>query len=182
MTHPLIILSPPRYLQPYEADPPLSSKARVATDTTLTAFAQLSALRLNCERAFISLMDASHQYIVAEATRSLSLKSEDVHDHADDALFLGQTILDFDWGVCPVSLIIMPSFSIFRKVTFTKSLPGNHCMLYLSGRQFKRDHRLRQSHSSSLCDERHVRFGRFQRTTLHCWMAVYEVLRRSTNP
>lgn len=48
-------------------------------------------------------MDASHQYIVAEATRSLSLKSEDVHDHKNDALFLGQTILDFEWGVCPVS-------------------------------------------------------------------------------
>lgn len=99
-----------RYLQPYEADPPLSSKARVATDTTLTAFAQLSALRLNCDRGFISLMDASHQYIVAEATRSLSLKSEDVHDHADDALFLGQTILDFDWGVCPVSYMRFAHF------------------------------------------------------------------------
>ncbi|KAH0078330.1 hypothetical protein KCU86_g8809, partial [Aureobasidium melanogenum] len=41
---------------------PLASR-----DTTLTAFAQLAALRLNVRRAMVSLIDSKHQYILAEA-------------------------------------------------------------------------------------------------------------------
>jgi signal transduction histidine kinase len=98
-----------RYFKPYDGPGPGEGKARVATDTALTAFAQLSALRLNCQRSFISLMTDSKQYIVAEATRTISLKSEDVYDGADDAIFLGQSILDFEWGVCPGTIACFTS-------------------------------------------------------------------------
>lgn len=42
-------------------------------DKNLLAIAQLAALRTNTSRALISLIDESHQYIIAEATRSPSL-------------------------------------------------------------------------------------------------------------
>ncbi|KAG6355882.1 hypothetical protein INS49_015266 [Diaporthe citri] len=42
-------------------------------DAGLTAFAQLAALRLNVSRCLISLFDRDYQYVVAEATQSLSL-------------------------------------------------------------------------------------------------------------
>jgi signal transduction histidine kinase len=81
---------------------PSDGKARVSKDTTLTALAQLATLRLNCQRAFISLMDDQNQYMLAEATRSLSLESEDIHPGGeDDAIYLGATTLDLVWGVCP---------------------------------------------------------------------------------
>ncbi|KAF4301638.1 sensor histidine kinase response protein [Botryosphaeria dothidea] len=38
-----------------------------ARDATLTALAQLGPLRLQCDRAFVSLIDRSQQYIIAEA-------------------------------------------------------------------------------------------------------------------
>jgi hypothetical protein len=66
--------------------------------------AQLSALRLNCQRSFISLLDRSNQYILAEATQTVSLTSEDVHEHEDDALSFGQCVIDFHTGVCPGTL------------------------------------------------------------------------------
>ena len=86
------------------------TKARIAKDTSLTAFAQLGALKLNCQRAFISLLDNEHQYILAEATRTVSLNSEDVHDGGDDdAVFVGATTMDLVWGICPSSIRLFSS-------------------------------------------------------------------------
>ncbi|KAH9829134.1 sensor histidine kinase/response regulator [Teratosphaeria destructans] len=59
----------------------------------LTAFAQLVALRLDGRRAVICLYDKQKQYIVAEATRTLSLQQDAVHD-AGDSLCFGTTIID----------------------------------------------------------------------------------------
>lgn len=67
-------------------------------DLALTAFAQLGALRLNCRRAIISLLDRRHQYVIAEATRTLSLQNDQIHDD-DDGLWLGQ--VTFDRGNTP---------------------------------------------------------------------------------
>jgi len=61
-------------------------------DTALTAYAQLVSLRLNAKRATISLFDNDSQYIVAEATKTLSLQSDVVHD-PEDALFWGASKL-----------------------------------------------------------------------------------------
>ena len=55
-------------------------------------------------------MDHEHQYILAEATRTVSLASEDVHDGGDDdAVYLGATTLDLIWGVCPNTIRLFTS-------------------------------------------------------------------------
>jgi len=58
----------------------------------LTAFAQLGVLRFNAKRAFISLFDRKNQYILAEATKTISLQSDGVHDEGD-ALRFGHAII-----------------------------------------------------------------------------------------
>ena len=83
------------------SDPPDDAK-RLKHDSTLTAFAQLGAFRLDCQRSFISLMDHDNQYILAEATRSVSLHDLDQTAPGDE-VYLGPRILDIMWGVCPSS-------------------------------------------------------------------------------
>lgn len=61
-------------------------------DNALTAYAQLVALRLNAKRAFISLFDKKRQYIIAEATQTLSLQQDDIHDETD-AMWFGAGVL-----------------------------------------------------------------------------------------
>lgn len=73
---------------------PLASR-----DTTLTAFAQLAALRLNVRRAMVSLIDSKHQYILAEATRTLSLVDDTRHAEGD-ALWLGTTSVSKEDAIC----------------------------------------------------------------------------------
>ncbi|KAL4995223.1 hypothetical protein BDV10DRAFT_175163 [Aspergillus recurvatus] len=68
-------------------------------DTTLTALAQLGALRLNAQRCMISLFDRRTQYILTEATRTLSLQDDRVHVDGD-ALWLGSSVIPKDDGIC----------------------------------------------------------------------------------
>jgi signal transduction histidine kinase/CheY-like chemotaxis protein len=63
-------------------------QARASPDRALTAFAQLATLRLNCKRSIISFFDRNNQYILAEATQSLSLQTESEHA-ADDHINYG---------------------------------------------------------------------------------------------
>ncbi|GAQ10038.1 hypothetical protein ALT_7359 [Aspergillus lentulus] len=63
----------------------------VSRDNVLTVFAQLAALRMNAQRALISLFDKTMQHVVAEATPDLSLRAADGRDRAD-ALWLGSFI------------------------------------------------------------------------------------------
>lgn len=88
-----------KYFNPYRLKSDTSSVAHSSYDTALTAFAQLGALRLDSKRCMISLFDRSHQYIIAEATRTLSLQSDEVHARGD-ALWLGVTVVPKDSGVC----------------------------------------------------------------------------------
>lgn len=74
-------------------------KPRTSGDKTLTAFAQLAALRLNVRRAMVSLIDSSQQYILAEATQTLSLVSDQRHKPGDE-VWLGNTILRRSDAVC----------------------------------------------------------------------------------
>ena len=46
-------------------------------DTALTAFAQLIALRLKCQRAVVSLIDHKNEYFLAESISTLSLLDRD---------------------------------------------------------------------------------------------------------
>lgn len=47
------------------------------SDTALTAFAQLIALRLACQRAIVSLIDHENEYFLAESTSTLSHTDDD---------------------------------------------------------------------------------------------------------
>ncbi|KAJ4393973.1 hypothetical protein N0V93_003190 [Gnomoniopsis smithogilvyi] len=74
-------------------------KPRASGDKTLTAFAQLATLRLNVRRAMVSLVDSTQQYILAEATQTLSLVSDERHEPGDE-IWLGNTILKRTDAVC----------------------------------------------------------------------------------
>ncbi|CAG8978942.1 hypothetical protein HYALB_00013333 [Hymenoscyphus albidus] len=72
-------------------------------DPTLSALAQLGALQLNCQRAFISLIDHQNQYVLAEATRSISLDCSK-QSRSADGLYLGAQLIDLESGICPESI------------------------------------------------------------------------------
>jgi hypothetical protein len=74
----------------------------INADPTLNALCQLGALRLNCDRSFISLIDRNYQWVVAEMTRSHSIR--EMKWDADDRIFLGVARLDACWGVCPTTM------------------------------------------------------------------------------
>ncbi|KAH6684251.1 hypothetical protein B0J14DRAFT_465560, partial [Halenospora varia] len=74
-------------------------------DSTLTTFAQLGCHVLDCQRSFISLIDHKNQYILAEATKSVSLQIPELSSPGDH-LYLGARVLDLVWGVCPDTIHI----------------------------------------------------------------------------
>lgn len=71
-------------------------------NSTLTAFAQLAALRLNVERVMIAVLDRDRQHIIAEATQSLNLNDHSVHNE-DQNVWLGASDTRKSWSVCKVS-------------------------------------------------------------------------------
>lgn len=78
-------------------------EARSSRDKALTAFAQLVALRLDVRRCMISLIDTSNQYILAEATRTVSIASSRTAE--DDELWLGSAVLSRPDAMCEHCLI-----------------------------------------------------------------------------
>ncbi|EXM06190.1 hypothetical protein FOIG_04561 [Fusarium odoratissimum NRRL 54006] len=85
-----------------------------SSDKALSAFAQLAVFRLNVKRCMVSLIDSSHQYILAEATRNLRLgsleeessakktgdkKDPEIAEYNSD-LWLGTSILSRPEAVC----------------------------------------------------------------------------------
>jgi signal transduction histidine kinase/CheY-like chemotaxis protein len=74
-------------------------RALASRDKALTAFAQLAALRLNVRRCMVSLIDSKHQYILAEATRTLSLVDDSRHAENDE-LWLGNAVVARDDAIC----------------------------------------------------------------------------------
>ncbi|KAK3062533.1 hypothetical protein LTS18_003869, partial [Coniosporium uncinatum] len=69
-------------------------------DKALTAFAQLAALRLDTRRAMVSLIDATDQYILAEATKTLSLRYSTA-EKAEDQVWLGTSRIKAEDAICP---------------------------------------------------------------------------------
>ncbi|KAL7655671.1 hypothetical protein ACMYSQ_007614 [Aspergillus niger] len=88
-----------------DEDASTTPDVRLSSDITLTALAQLAVFRFACNRAFISIIDGSNQYLIAEATKSISLRDKDQHD-PDDGIYLGVRTLDLVWGVCPHSIAL----------------------------------------------------------------------------
>lgn len=70
----------------------LPRSARSTSDAALAAFAQLGALRLNVDRAVISLFDGKRQHIVAEATSSTAIEGLDDDDDNKDDASLGEDV------------------------------------------------------------------------------------------
>lgn len=77
---------------PADTGPDAARPVRRSHDTTLTALAQLAALRLNVKRGMVSLIDSNTQIILAEATQTLSLIDESRHAPGDH-LWLGNVSL-----------------------------------------------------------------------------------------
>ncbi|KAJ5816014.1 CheY-like superfamily [Penicillium robsamsonii] len=77
-------------------------------NTTLTSFAQLAALRLNAQRAFITVLNTDSQFILAEATRNTNLKSSKSSVGEGDRLFAGTSTLSNTWNICQETVAIDP--------------------------------------------------------------------------
>ncbi|KAK1976747.1 hsp90-like protein [Colletotrichum cereale] len=82
-----------------------------SSDPALTAFAELGVLRLNASRALISLFDGKYQYIVAEATPSLSLapKTKPKGLQPGQHPLLSGTALPRSSGMCDLVLTVPES-------------------------------------------------------------------------
>ena len=86
--------------QPYQ---PTSSP-----DRALTAFCQLGALRLGSRRTLLNFFDSTSAYILAEATRTLSLQDDKVHE-LEDELWLGHCILPRGFSICEATVCRSPA-------------------------------------------------------------------------
>ena len=110
-----------------EADDGLPDDSQLlAHDPTLTAFAQLGAFRLRCQRSFISLMDHENQYILAEATQSVSLNSPD-QSLPGDEIYLGARVLDMIWGVCPNTIQVFTAADDSKNVATDMVVANQEC-------------------------------------------------------
>ncbi|KAJ8110862.1 hypothetical protein OPT61_g6402 [Boeremia exigua] len=79
---------------------PADHNARPSTDATLTALCQLAALRMNAQRALVSLIDGTYQHILAEATPRTSLRGATPPADGSTSLWLGSISIPRSWGVC----------------------------------------------------------------------------------
>ncbi|KAF2108362.1 hypothetical protein BDV96DRAFT_504582 [Lophiotrema nucula] len=81
---------------------PQDHVAQPSKDSALMAFAQLASVRLGVHRAMISLIDSDRQYILAEATSTMSLR-------APSGLWLGAVSIPRSWAICEQVLGIDPT-------------------------------------------------------------------------
>ncbi|KAF5874675.1 putative sensor histidine kinase response protein [Botrytis fragariae] len=93
------LIPPPKQNDKNAKGSTISPKAFSSSDRALNAFAQLGALRLKARRAMISLVDRTHEYILAESTRTLSSQNDDVHDDGD-SLWLGVRTIPREDSLC----------------------------------------------------------------------------------
>ncbi|KAF1935381.1 hypothetical protein EJ02DRAFT_389299 [Clathrospora elynae] len=73
-----------------------------SSDITLNALVQHGVHRMECDRAFLSLIDNRSQFICAEMTRYQPLGSPD----PEQPLLLGTSRIALEWGVCPYTMSI----------------------------------------------------------------------------
>lgn len=99
----LEIAVPHDFTTPGYSPPLTDARPRASIDSSLTAFAQLGALRLNARTCIISLLSRDTQYIIAESSKSMSLQDDSSHSEGDGLLF-GLTTLPIDSTLCAWSL------------------------------------------------------------------------------
>ncbi|KAF2642739.1 hypothetical protein P280DRAFT_423680 [Massarina eburnea CBS 473.64] len=90
---------PSPVVEPALPPSPVASGPRTSEDKALTAFAQLGALRLNTRRCLISFFDRRDCYILAEATKTLSL-STGRPEFRDDTMCWGTSIFPKEKSIC----------------------------------------------------------------------------------
>ena len=95
-------------------------------DLTLAALAQLGALRMNVRRAVISLISTSVEYVLAEATRSMSLQYEAVEDPKDEP-WIGTCSFNRKEGINDQAV------DCWRKARSLRQLPEDHEYYYTDG-------------------------------------------------
>ncbi|KAG9188328.1 hypothetical protein G6011_02251 [Alternaria panax] len=88
-----------------------------SSDITLNALVQHGVHKMDCDRAFLSLIDNRNQFICAEMTRHQSLSSAD----PTDPLLLGTSRIALDWGVCPYTMSIFHGKPV--------AMPENPCIV-----------------------------------------------------
>jgi signal transduction histidine kinase/GAF domain-containing protein len=81
-----------------------SPKLVTSHDPVLTALAQLGACQLGTARSLISLFDQSYQYVIAEATPTISLVPGLKHEDRNEDLWLCGTAIPRRYGVCEHTL------------------------------------------------------------------------------
>ena len=88
----------------YDANAPRhEATQRISRDKALVAFAQLGCLRLNVRRAIVTLIDFSTSFILAEATRTISLLSGGQHAEGDE-LWFGTASIPRSQGISEAAL------------------------------------------------------------------------------
>lgn len=92
----------PKFCDLHSPEAVAAHRAITSTDTTLTAFVQLAALRLETRRAMVFFFDAEYAYIIAESTRTTSLHDDSQHA-PEDSLWLGFTKIPRGLSVCEVT-------------------------------------------------------------------------------
>jgi signal transduction histidine kinase/CheY-like chemotaxis protein len=82
-------------------------KAVSCPDKILTAFCQLGALRMRARRCLIFFFDVNHAYIMAEATQTLSLVDDAIHEPGDE-VWMGHSIIPRDVACCETTVNLPP--------------------------------------------------------------------------
>lgn len=75
-----------------------SSTIKLRHDPALVAFCQNAAFQLSSQRGFISLIDLETEYVLAEATRSVSLQDPSLTSPGD-GLYIGLLTLPIACGM-----------------------------------------------------------------------------------
>lgn len=134
-----------RYYQPTSSNSPSFQTSQAFSDTALTAFAQLIALRLNTERAIVSLSDHENEYFLAESTSTLSLL--DAKNHAQNqklsisgarvprAASLCEQTLQFIPGLSPgkFPVVTVPDLSLDEKLMGLNCVTGEPSLRFYCG-------------------------------------------------
>ncbi|KAF2703474.1 hypothetical protein K504DRAFT_508044 [Pleomassaria siparia CBS 279.74] len=78
------------------------------SDVTLNALVQHGTHMMDCDRAFLSLIDNRSQFICAEMTRHQSLVRQD----PTRPLLLGIAKVALEWGVCPYTISVFHGHTV----------------------------------------------------------------------
>ncbi|KAK5131992.1 hypothetical protein LTR08_000412 [Meristemomyces frigidus] len=107
-------------------------------DTALAALTQLAALRMHARRAFVTLLSTTVEYVLAEATRTMSLQY-DIFEDPKDAPWLGTCSFMRTEGVNDLAI------QSWRKARRLREVPEDEGFWYTDGLT---------AHAMILCDVR----------------------------